>query len=175
MLKKSFQFINRLFQSIDKATKRLITGFNPDSVTLPDIKPLTDGHFITREHWKAWDVYSDVFGIIDTKASSLLTHISIIIAVVAIAKPHDGVLGAIALILLLLYIMAAYLALRCLRFWSFREDAFDPVTRGSVGDEEVERQLRLEMLFRQEMFRTSLNMTSVLTLASVLLVVAASL
>ncbi|MEP9377516.1 hypothetical protein ABLE91_12420 [Aquabacter sp. CN5-332] len=161
---------NEMWNRSDRLIKLLITGYdikNPDEEA---IQKDTEPHFATRA-WPEWSTYGDVFGIIDNKASGLLTHISVMIAILTymIGKWGVPVLEAILIFILIGYIVCAYTCLRCLRFWSFQ----DVVLSGAVVSEQEKKtaltMLRIEMFFRQECYKFSLNLTSALTVASVLL------
>lgn len=163
---------NETWNRSDRFIKLLITGYDIKHPDAAAIEKDTELHFVTRV-WPEWSTYGDVFGIIDNKASGLLTHISIMIAILTyiIGKLGIPFLEALLLIILIGYIVCAYTCLRCLRFWSFQ----DVVLSGPVMSEQEKKSaltmLRIEMFFRQECYKFSLNLTSALTVASVLLFV----
>ena len=160
---------NEFWNASDQWLKQVITGHDAAAPNQGDVERDTTGHFVTRI-WPEWPIYSDVFAVIDGKSSSLLTHISVMIAILTyvVGKMEPGLLEKLMLVLLLLYIVAAYLSLRCLRFWSFDDQH---LTRANLTDDDKKQALtglRLEMFFRQEAYKFALNLTSALTVVSVL-------
>lgn len=161
---------NEMWNRSDRLIKLLITGYDIRNPNARAIQQDTELHFVTRK-WPEWSTYGDVFGIIDSKASGLLTHISIMIAILTymIDKLSAAYLNVILIIILLLYIISAYTCLRCLRFWSFQDVVLSGKEASEQEKESALTMLRIEMFFRQECYKFSLNLTSALTVASVVL------
>ena len=136
------------------------------------------GHLIARRHFASDDQkFMDIFDVIDRKASAILTHISVMIAVNAfvlnlnLAKGAN-VATAITLVLFILFIVVALLTLRLLRFWS---DRFPGTDHDGRPSEEVAQQVATsfseEAYYRGRLYKLALNITTALTFLSALLIV----
>lgn len=189
-LNRLFDRLNALMGRVDDHLKHRIglprtdPGMDPalreaaQSRQRAEIDAEIAGHLIARRHFASDDQkFMDIFDIIDRKASAILTHISVMIAVNAfllnlnLAK-GAGLATAITLVLFILFILVALLTLRLLRFWS---DRFPGADHGDRPSEEVARQVTAsfseEAYYRGRLYKLALNITTALTFLSALLIV----
>lgn len=135
-------------------------------------------HFYGRENFDILKHYGELFGIIDQKVSTLLTHISLMIAATAVLITEENIIFIkLGLwVLLLFYTVFAVVALRVSRFWI---DAFPDAKMiwGEWVHVDGTKDLRREMAdgFRQELAFRSIthkfltNAVSMMTLVAALL------
>ena len=144
------KILNAEYNRLDAALKWLITGRHLSSRDFSEIDDEVAGHFLTRRWKTEWPVYSDIFGIIDGKASALLTHISIMIAIntIFIDKSQGTPYSSVVIGLLIAYIVAGYLALRCLRFWSFDEEKLKRKNVSKSDKDRILHDLKLRDFFQ---------------------------
>ncbi|MBS8260289.1 hypothetical protein DYI23_08680 [Roseibium polysiphoniae] len=176
-------FFDYFFERMDLRLFQLITQLKPrDEVTDQtevDAREATidkeiSGHLIVRKHLDYHDAVFQIFGVIDQKASAVLTHISVMIAVNALllGTKSSPALDVISVVLLFAFILVALLSLRLLRFWSSRFPAEDA---GERPTNEVETQIknsfRDEIFYRGRLYRFALNTTTLLTALSAVLMI----
>ncbi|WP_146215649.1 hypothetical protein [Hoeflea marina] len=142
-----------------------------------EIKNDISGHLIGRRFPSISKDYYDIFGVIDGKASTLLTHISIMIATnaVLLSVNSANILDITSITLVLCFMIIALLTLRLLRFWA---EGFDNVDPNEIASEEsekkgahVEYMVRIyneETCYRDRLYKFCLNATTILTLLSLL-------
>lgn len=194
-------FFDKFFERTDRRLFQLITQLKPrDKVGKSEIKARDAiinkeiaGHLIARKHMDSHDAIFHIFDVIDQKASAMLTHISVMIAVNALllGTRSSAVLDGLSVLLLSLFIIIALLSLRLLRFWSsffpeeFPEDgAHEQPNNEILGgfpedgarerpddgiDDQIEKSFRDEIFYRGRLYRFSLNATTLLTFMSAIL------
>lgn len=163
---------------IDRLLKELILPKGPDRDD--QIKEDIDGHLKGRRFPKISKDYYEIFGIIDGKASTLLTHISMMIAAnaVLLSVKSSTWLDMASLILLFCFILVALLTLRLLRFWAegFTEVDADAVAVELSGESGANTKAMVttynqEVCYRDRLYKHCLNLTTVFTLLSLVPVV----
>lgn len=123
-----------------------------------------------------WSATKDIFAILDTKTSALLTHVSLMIAAISVAiSAAEGhfVTKISSAVFITLYILVAYCCLRCLRFEIFGWNRVGPGTErdaASTVENDARRNretsILAEIAFRDSLYRTALQWASVLTVLS---------
>lgn len=170
------------FEKVDGWLKKKVINFPDDETAKREkIDVEISGHLAGRAYLVTAAPYFDIFGVIDQKAGALLTHISVMIAVNAflLTTASNAVLDLLSVILLLGFVCTALMVLRLLRF---RAAAFPDARRGADGqwrpmDETVELESAMrasfneEAYYRSRLYRLSLNMTTMLTLFSAVVVI----
>jgi len=163
---------------IDRFLKQIILpkGSDRDEKITLDI----DGHLKGRRFPNISRNYYEIFGIIDGKASTLLTHISMMIAANAVLLSVNSStwLDMASLLLLFCFILVALLTLRLLRFWA---EGFTEVDAAAVAVELSGEQgenvkamvatYNREVCYRDRLYKLCLNLTTVFTLLSLVPVV----
>lgn len=170
------------FEKVDRWLKKKVINFpDEEAAKREKIDAEISGHLAGRAYPAVSKPYFDIFGVIDQKASALLTHISVMIAVNAflLTTPSDAFLDFLSVILLLGFVCTALMVLRLLRF---RAAAFPDARRDAGGqwlpvDETVDLEASMrtsfdeESYYRSRLYRLSLNLTTMLTLFSAAVVV----
>lgn len=174
-------FFDNLFEFIDRKLFQLVTRLKPrEEVT--DLKEVEfreatidreiSGHLIAREHMHKYDAVFHIFEAIDQKASAMLTHISVMIAVNALllGTKSSHYLDGLSVILLAAFIVIAILSLRLLRFWSSLFPAEDAGERpANEVNNQIQNSFRDEIFYRGRLYRFALNATTLLTALSAVL------
>ncbi|UWR74824.1 hypothetical protein K4L04_10035 [Phaeobacter inhibens] len=172
--------LDKYFECVDEKLFKYVTGLPPRSERQNSknaaqwetkIDEEIAGHLLARDHLHEHEKVFHVFGVIDQKAGAMLTHISVMIAANALllSKETGGFLDGFSVLLMCSFIVIALLSLRLLRFWS----SFFP---GRGARDRPQRQVQTEMndSFREEIFyrgrlyRFTLNLTTLLTAVSAL-------
>ncbi|MAU44838.1 MAG: hypothetical protein CMP09_08455 [Yangia sp.] len=148
----------------------------PDPAQEEILRNEIEGHFRPRRRLQKSDteIVFEVFGIIDQKAGAMLTHVSVMIAANALLLTIETspLLDLCSIILMVLFIGVALLTLRLLRFWS--TDFHGPEARNLTADHSLRadmHSLKTEVFFRGRMYRLTINVTTVLTALSALVMV----
>lgn len=190
------RWLQSRINQLDLSDKELSEIAGQSEAAMPEqvreINVAVAGHFIIRNEIKFED-YNHLFGVLDQKSSALLTHISVMSAVTAIVISTNQlefpILDLLSILFLIAYISTAFVVLRLLRFWSFgaidflslkegtagfsNHDFDVPLSEGSRTDAGRRRffeiVMRKELFFRSRLYRTCLNITSVITAASLVL------
>lgn len=142
-------------------------------------------HLLGRQAEKVSKIYYEIFSVIDGKASTLLTHVSMMIAAnaVLLAIESSKLLNLASTLLLVLFVIVALLTLRLLRFWA---DGFRDLDKSKVIAEieecesnkselrgtNIEKMQRLyneEVWYRNKLYNLCLNMATIFTLLSLVL------
>lgn len=139
-----------------------------------------DGHLKGRKFEKISKNYYEIFGVIDAKASTLLTHISMMIAAnaVLLSVKSEPWLDLASIVLLLSFIVVALLTLRLLRFWAegfeqIDQDAVAAELSGTLGEASVEMKdiYNAEICYRDRLYKICLNLTTSFTFLSIIPIV----
>jgi hypothetical protein len=174
-------FFDEFFEWADRRLFQLVTRLKPRDEVKEAAEVKTreaaidkeiSGHIIARKHMHNHDAVFHIFGVIDQKASAMLTHISVMIAVNALllGTQSNAWLDGLSVLLLSAFIVIALLSLRLLRFWSSQfpaEDAGDRPT--NEVDAQIENSFRDEIFYRGRLYRFALNASTLLTALSALL------
>lgn len=134
-----------------------------------------EGHLITRKHMNGYEGIFHIFGVIDTKAGALLTHISVMIAANALLLSVETpmIWNVLSILMLFAFIMLALLTLRLLRFWSvlpFPGANADERPQKDV-EAEIEQSFHEEIFYRGKLYRFNLNGTTMMTAFSIVLLI----
>ncbi len=176
-------FFDSFFENTDRKLFQLVTRLKPrDEVTDPneiEIREATideeiSGHLIVRKHMDIHDAVFQIFGVIDQKASAMLTHISVMIAVNALllGTKSSPFLDGLSVVLLSAFIVVALLSLRLLRFWSSSFPTKDAGERpANEVDKQIENSFRDEIFYRGRLYRFGLNTATLLTALSAVLMI----
>ncbi|MCA0855906.1 hypothetical protein [Phaeobacter italicus] len=176
-------FFDNFFERTDRRLFQLITRLRPrdevaDQTEIETREATIDreisGHLIARKHMNYHDAVFHIFGVIDQKASAMLTHISVMIAVNALllGTKSSPYLDWLSVILLSAFIVVALLSLRLLRFWSSLFPAEDAGERpANEVDKQIENSFRDEIFYRGRLYRFALNAATLLTALSAVLMV----
>ena len=173
--------LDSFFDEIDGRLFHWVTGLPPreerakaenDTDWEALIEEEIEGHLIARDHMDPHEKVFHIFGVIDQKASAMLTHISVMIAANALllSTTTGDFLNGFSVLLLSSFILIALLSLRLLRFWSSlfpgrgaRQRPQDEV------QEQIDASFRDEIFYRGRLYRFALNATTLLTAVSALL------
>ena len=120
------------------------------------------------------DAVFHIFEVINQKASAMLTHISVMIAVNALllGTKSSPYLDGLSVVLLSAFIVVALLSLRLLRFWSSSFPAEDAGERPAIEvDKQIENSFRDEVFYRGRLYRFALNSATLLTALSAVLMI----
>ena len=175
---------NKFFDEVDSFLKQRVCDLPVDEEErLETINAEVNGHIVSRARpFSDMSVkYLQIFDAIDQKASGLLTHISVMIAVnvFLLGTPTHPLLDIASVALLVGFIAAALLVLRLLRFWTTGfpnayqkpDGTWETEIDGLSLIDEMETSFKLEVFYRARLYRSSLNLTTLLTLLSAILIV----
>lgn len=176
-------FFDNFFEILDQKLFHLITKLKPrDEVADPKEMEIREaaidreisGHLIARKHMHDHDAVFHIFEVINQKASAMLTHISVMIAVNALllGTKSSPYLDGLSVVLLSAFIVVALLSLRLLRFWSSSFPAEDAGERPAIEvDKQIENSFRDEVFYRGRLYRFALNSATLLTALSAVLMI----
>lgn len=171
-------FFDNFFERADRRLFQIVTRLRPrdevtDATEIIAREAMIDrevfGHLIVRKHMHDHDAVFQIFAVIDQKASAMLTHISVMIAVNALllGKESSPILDGLSVILLLAFIVIALLSLRLLRFWASFFPAEDTNQRPKDKvDAQIDSSFRDEIFYRGRLYRFALNAATLLTALS---------
>lgn len=174
--------LDSFFEEMDGRLFHWVTGLPPrgerdnaenDTDWEALIEEEIEGHLIAREHMDPHERVFHTFGVIDQKASAMLTHISVMIAANALllSITTGDFLNGFSVVLLSSFILIALLSLRLLRFWS---SLFPGRGARQRPQDEIQRQIdasfRDEIFYRGRLYRLALSATTLLTAVSALFI-----
>lgn len=174
-------FFDNFFERTDRRLFQLVTRLKPRDEVTEELEHQAreaiiareiTGHLIARKHMNKHDAVFHIFGVIDQKASAMLTHISVMIAVNALLLGTESspALDGLSVALLSAFILIALLSLRLLRFWSSLFPAEDSDERPAKEvDTQIENSFRDEIFYRGRLYRFTLNASTLLTTLSAIL------
>lgn len=173
---------SQLFEDVDHLLKKRICNLPSDKDQKRNrIDEEVNGHLVSRDNTDVSDSYFHIFGVIDQKAGGLLTHISVMIAVnvFLLGTPTPPWLDFASKALLVGFLSVAFLVLRLMRFWT---SGFPDAIKNEHGNwiladpsrdllQEMEDSFKEETFYRGKLYRLSLNLTTLLTVLSAILII----